>query len=403
MLRIGSARVLKWLLGKSGPRWELRFIQGGTTRYVMRCNSVIKMVGYVLPAFEQGVLRPGWTIECLSTSRERTAGLIQPSCFRPTVEGNNLTLAPQFIELIASIDPGYQVRGDIPEFFATGSAGMMPIPLRSAMTSHLNRGDIVSARSAEKGKSSKVTFYSIMKTVFEATNKSDVEAKGARNDDSAESDGCSPETAFVIPAIGPAEAVATEFRILNAMFGREDMDWKLHDRGMVKSATPRKVEKIIIGYKGKRHEVFFDISATGLAPDVPAVQNVLEDVFKRQRARSLFVEFPRPSLLALYQLISNLPQDAVPSDRMDRKHVEKKIMAACAQSGLMQDEDWASNPNTIRVELSILEWVTIVSLLRMLSNSAQTMPDSERSFLQEELMEDSRARIEGAVKQEGAG
>lgn len=396
--------MLKWLAKLTGPRWELRFIEQGRTRYVMRCNSVVKMLGYLLPAFEEGGLRPGWSIECLSTSKDRTAGLIEPSCFCPAGEGNRLTLSPEFMRRIESIDPGYRVHGNPPEFFATGSAGMMPIPLQSTAASHLSRGDVADVVSnAQERRGRELTFFRVMRTVFAARAKVDTDTGIERKNPSAEPDGCSPETAFVIPASGPAEAVAIEFRVLTAMFGVEGEGWKLHDRCLVGSAAPRRIEKFLIGYKGKRHEVFFDISAAGEVPDTPAVRNVVEGAFQRQRGRFLSIDLPRPSLLALHQIISGLPESAVSPEKMDRKHVEEEMMAACIQSGLMENDDWAREPRAVPVELAILDWVTIVSLLRVLGKAAANMPDDERSLLQEELMEDLRARIEGAVKQAGSG
>ena len=391
--------MLKWLTKRTGPRWELRFIEQGTARYVMRCNSVIKMLGYVIPDFERGALRPGWSIECLSTSKDRTAGLIDLSCFRPIGEGDELTLAPAFMRRIESIDPGYQVRGEVPQFLATGSAGMMPIPLHSTTASDLARGDVGSAmRGALERRGGEVTFFSVMKTVFSASKPSDRIVQRERKKPSVEPDGCSPETAFLVPAVGPAEAVAIEFRVLSAMFGVQDEVWKLHDRGIVGSAAPRRVERFLIGYNGKRHAVFFDISAVSEEAEAPILQKVVDGVLQRQRDRSLLIELPRPSSLALYQLIASLPEDAISPDRMDRKHVEEEILAACMQSGLIQDEDWTYNPRLVPVELTLLEWVMIVSVLRVLGKTAATMPNSERSLLHEELMEDLRARIEGAVK-----
>lgn len=393
--------MLKWF--RKSPLWELRFFGSGKFNYAMRCNSVVKMLGYVVPFFEKKHLGAGWSIECVSLSRSKSAGLITRQSFDPSkARAGSLTLSKSLLQRIADVDAGFQVRGKEPEFFVVGDAGMMPVPMESKMRGLIHTGDIAAmmdyAGGAEKTKD--INFYSIMKIVFSG---GEVSKAATSCDDPVERDGCTPETAFVINAAGSAEGITIEYRVLEAMFGKENVDWKKHERRVMRTAQGRTIEKFLVGFKGKRHEVYFDISSWHSLPPNPATEQIMGGVMERQKHRRLTIELPRPPLLALFQLISSITDEQLPTAQLDRDRITEEIMSACALSGLAQDENWAGNPQRVPIEFRVYDWVRIYAFIRTLSDTSKSLPQESRSLLHEEMMEDLKAYIDGGVKSIGPG
>ena len=106
-----------------GPRWSLRILKGNTPAYAMHENSVIRLVGYMMPYYSKGrcPLSP-WIIYLTFNKRNKSI-ILEPEHFAP--DGRDLSSA--LIAEIRRIDPDYMVKGNEPEFEELPSGKKLPI------------------------------------------------------------------------------------------------------------------------------------------------------------------------------------------------------------------------------------------------------------------------------------
>lgn len=145
-------------LFKPRYRWALFIVHGDTEiRYAMYCNSVIRMIGYVMGYYEHGSkpVQP-WSLWLFSFPSQKRL-LLQPEFFTP--DGANIT--PDLIEAIESIDQRWKIKGDEPVFEEYASKNKLPLSAHGA-----GKSIDVTALYASLNDPQEETFYSVMDGVF---------------------------------------------------------------------------------------------------------------------------------------------------------------------------------------------------------------------------------------------
>ncbi len=192
-------------------------------------------------------------------------------------------------------------------------------------------------------------------------------------------DGRSLETAFKLPAQGSGSAVPLEYAVLEKLFGNKGSDWRVHDR----TGSGQHIEKFILETRQGRREVFFDITEVLGTKDTVGVQDVLNGIMRRQAARPLTIRLPKGPFLILYKTLDDLgPQLSTPD--FDTAAMLRVVIEAAGRQNASED---------FVITLSVAEWIHILSITNVL----------EVTLLQEELMNDLRAYINGALKLAGPG
>ena len=143
-----------------GPRWTLTFLNGERPAYALHENSVVRMTGYVMGYYRDGVEpRVPWVLR-LTFNRRNEFFDLNPKHF--TADGGDLT--PDFIAQIRKIDPDFQVGGKEPRFEELPSRRNIPFKNSTTITENNLRSSIEAALSGLHDSSP--TFYSVMDTIF---------------------------------------------------------------------------------------------------------------------------------------------------------------------------------------------------------------------------------------------
>ena len=141
----------------SGFRWSLYIVKNGNQlAYAMHEHSVLRMVGYVMAYFEDGVqpIEP-WSLYLNFNQNHQTIKL-EPEHF--TADGENVT--PLLIRQIEAIDPGWKVKGGEPVFEETATKKRLKI------TEHALGKIDIQAMFDNITKPQELTFYRVMDAVF---------------------------------------------------------------------------------------------------------------------------------------------------------------------------------------------------------------------------------------------
>ena len=199
-------------------------------------------------------------------------------------------------------------------------------------------------------------------------------------------DGLTAETALRMPAIGSASAISIEYKTLGKLFGREGTDWRIHDRIRSKTNSGRQIEKFICETRDGRKVIYFDITDVLKSADPEPVQDIVDAVMRRQRARPLTITLQAGAFLMLYKIIEEVG-DQFASKQFDPKDIRGSISQTLAEHDITTAEQ-------LPMTLSIADWVNVLSITRLAS--VQNLPA-------EELLNDLRGQLEGALKQVGPG
>lgn len=143
-----------------GYRWSLYVVRNDNELvYAMHENSALRMVGYVMGFFEGGNSPvPPWSLH-LNFNKKHRSFELRPEHF--TQDGENVTRA--LVEEIATIDPGWKVKGNEPIFVELASKKKLPISQAPAST---NPDDIMRNLEARLNAPEDKTFFSVMREVF---------------------------------------------------------------------------------------------------------------------------------------------------------------------------------------------------------------------------------------------
>lgn len=145
-----------------GFRWSLYIVRDGTLAFAMHGNSVIRIVGYVLPFFA-GAKSPiaPWELYLNFNPKHQTIKLIPAHFSR---DGENVTRL--LLEQIEAIDKGWKVKGGEPVFIEAATKKKLKISDASMIRS----GADVQALIDKIDEPRKPTFFSVMRTVFGVTS-----------------------------------------------------------------------------------------------------------------------------------------------------------------------------------------------------------------------------------------
>lgn len=140
-----------------GFRWSLYIVRDGNQlAYAMHEHSVVRMLGYVMSYFTNGG-RPvePWSLH-LNFNRDHQTIELKPEYF----SGNGENIATSLIQLIESIDPGWEVKGAEPVFEESATKKRIKISEHRA-------GEIdIQTMLDNFNKPKEQTFYSVMDEVF---------------------------------------------------------------------------------------------------------------------------------------------------------------------------------------------------------------------------------------------
>ena len=140
-----------------GFRWSLYVVQNGNQlAYAMHEHSVMRMLGYVMGYFANGV-RPiePWSLHLNFNQNHQT---IELGSKHFTLDGENVT--PALIQQIESIDPGWKVKGAEPVFEV--AATKKHLKLSDHTAGHID----IQAMFLNLSKPREPTFSSVMDEVF---------------------------------------------------------------------------------------------------------------------------------------------------------------------------------------------------------------------------------------------
>lgn len=139
-----------------GFRWSLYVVYGtNQLAYVMHENNVLQMVGYVMGYYAGGARPvPPWSIH-LSFNREHRSFELCPEHF--TADGEDVT--DLLIQQIASIDPGWEVKGGEPVFMDAATKKRLPL---STKLDHSSSAALMRSALAPRER----TFFDVMDDIF---------------------------------------------------------------------------------------------------------------------------------------------------------------------------------------------------------------------------------------------
>lgn len=197
-------------------------------------------------------------------------------------------------------------------------------------------------------------------------------------------DGLSEKTAFRFPAIGSPAAISIEFETLAKMFGKQDADWRVHDRLRSVTSEGRQIEKFVVETREGRRVVHFDITDVLSSDASQQAAGTLTGIMESLSNRRVLICLPESAFLMLYKIVEEVGAE-IPRPYFDLKSVSEQLLSSAHGNGLDTQE-------LFEVELTIPEWVHILSLTRMITPPSLSV---------EELTNDLRAYIEGALKRAG--
>ena len=175
-----------------------------------------------------------------------------------------------------------------------------------------------------------------------------------------------------------------EYEALAKLHGREGQDWRVRDRIRSQTSSGRQIEQFILETSGGRKVVYFDITDVLRTEDSAEVREVVDRTMRRQQQRALTIQLPEGPFVMLYKTMDDVGAQVASAD-FDAAAVLDKVLDASADRSL---------DGSVSVTLSVAEWIRILGVTNVLE-----LPNLQT----EELVNDLRAYIEGALKRAGAG
>ncbi|HQV02167.1 MULTISPECIES: hypothetical protein [unclassified Novosphingobium] len=185
----------------------------------------------------------------------------------------------------------------------------------------------------------------------------------------------------MIDAPGTIEGISSEFAVLERMFGKRDIDWRLHDRLIDKQPNGRVIERFIIGHQGVRKEVEFDITSFFGIESQGEIGAIMQRTKERAEQTSLSISIPLEVSATLAMVIVGIKKNPQLAVRMKADRIVAAMNEA-ASGGVA-----AGDLQTISLPLSV--WINLLGLLRSVKPN---------TLLDEELLEDLKAYIDGGLK-----
>lgn len=199
-------------------------------------------------------------------------------------------------------------------------------------------------------------------------------------------DGRSAETAFRLPPVGSGSAISIEYKTLGKLFGREGSDWRIHDRIRSQTESGRQIEKFILGTRDGRQVIYFDITDVLGTPDSEQVEEVIDGMLRRQKARLITVTLPKGPFFILYKIIDEVG-DKFASEDFDAEEVMMALLTT------MQGTD-IDTADQYDVTLSVADWLHIGSITGLVN-----VP----TVAGQEFVNDLRSYVQRALKEAGSG
>lgn len=205
----------------------------------------------------------------------------------------------------------------------------------------------------------------------------------APKSEKSKGDGRTPETAFVLNAPGTAAGIAAEYMIIEKIFGIENIDWRVFDRLVIDRPDGQKVEKFILDVRGKRREIYFDISSWHGTPSDSVSQEIVDRAIARAESVSLQIALPMSAITTLSVILVGVNTGPM-KEMFDIRPVVDAINRAS------ETTDGEKGPDEVlSVAMSRASWISLLALLRSVR---------PQGLLDEEYLEDLRAYIEGGLK-----
>lgn len=141
-----------------GYRWSLYLVKNQQSIYVMHENSVMTILGYVMPYYENGK-RPDsiWKLILIFNKSQKSIEL-EPS--ELIISGNNVETSSSLIRKIELVDPSWMVRGSEPVFEECSTKRRIPLSSKIDFSSSASMMKSVLSSSSEE------TFDSILRRIF---------------------------------------------------------------------------------------------------------------------------------------------------------------------------------------------------------------------------------------------
>lgn len=196
------------------------------------------------------------------------------------------------------------------------------------------------------------------------------------------------DSAIIIIADSPMTGIAQEYAELSRRFGEANKDWKIANRRNYRLGDDRTIEKFVISHKGKRYEIYFDISAwtslshRGKTPQ--AVMDALDRLKKRAEEDSLSIDLPNLCADFLFRMCMHLASDERLKDVINAELVEN-LRPAIELSTRMPDRD------NYKITLKRAQWIKLRAVMNML----------DLNLKDQEVCEDLKAYIDGSQARNG--
>lgn len=205
-------------------------------------------------------------------------------------------------------------------------------------------------------------------------------------------DGASPETAIFIEARHSLEGIPQEYAVLEAKFGKRDVDWKVVDRFLVEPGDGRVLEKFILSVGGRREVIHFDISGF-VHSNGPEEQARLDRVIAKHD-REVKILLPKDRAMFLSTIVLKLTEKQL--EQLGWSPEVKNDLAGGLFGALKPflGKHYNDIPPSYEVEMLLSQWSRIYVFLRMCE---------PHDIEQEEELEDLKAFIGGAVEKAKCG
>jgi len=182
--------------------------------------------------------------------------------------------------------------------------------------------------------------------------------------------------------------VAAEYAALEAAFGPSDGEWKVLERRVIKREDGAAIEKFILNVRGRRTEIYFDISKWYAKPPAPSSEAVMRTVFGRMETVPVSVSLPGGHLAVLASILLSQKDRFKDNRTFDFENITQSVAEICVLNGIPDVETGLSDGRMVTLEMSLLEWTGVHSLLRLVQTA-------DLAF--DERIQDLMAYIWGAI------